>query len=249
MGITGTDVTKGVSDMVLADDNFATIVNAVEEGRKIYDNVRKVLQFQLSTNMAEVVTIFASSLMGVTLLTPAHLLWINMVTDSTPGLALGTEKAEGNLMKRKPRPSKDSVFSDGAGVDMIFQGLIMSALIILSFFIGQHFEFGYFGIFESQNGMTMAFLTANFVEMFHAICMRSQKNSIFKLKTINWWLIGALILTIILTIIVIYVPFFTNLFGFTGVNLVEFSISFGVAFLIIPIIEVMKFIERKNRNN
>ena len=100
MGITGTDVTKGAADMVLADDNFATIVNAVEEGRKIYDNVRKVLQFQLSTNMSEVVVIFASSVLGVTMLTPAHLLWINMVTDSAPGLALGMEKAEGDLMKR-----------------------------------------------------------------------------------------------------------------------------------------------------
>ena len=245
MGITGTDVTKGVSDMVLADDNFATIVNAVEEGRKIYDNVRKVLQFQLSTNMAEVVSIFVSSLLGVTILTPAHLLWINMVTDSTPGLALGTEKAEGNIMKRKPRPTKDSVFSGGAGVDMIFQGLLMAALVILSFFIGQHVELGYFGIFESPDGMSMAFLTANFVEMFHAICMRSQRKSIFKLKTMNWWLVGAFILTTILTIAVIYIPFFTKLFGFTAISLKEFVIAFGLAFLIVPIIEIMKFIQRK----
>ncbi len=111
MGITGTDVTKGASDMVLADDNFATIVNAVEEGRKIYDNIRKVLQFQLSTNMAEVLYVFIASVLGITIVTPAQLLWINMVTDSTPGLALGMEKAEGNLMKRKPRPAGErSIF-------------------------------------------------------------------------------------------------------------------------------------------
>ena len=245
MGITGTDVTKGVSDMVLADDNFATIVNAVEEGRKIYDNVRKVLQFQLSTNMSEVVTIFAASLFGITVLTPAHLLWINMVTDSAPGLALGTEKAEGNIMKRKPRPTNDSVFSDGAGVDMIFQGLIMATLTLISFFLGQYLELGHFGIFESPDGMSMAFLTANFVEMFHAICMRSQRNSIFKLKSMNWWLLGAFILTTILTLVVIYVPFFTNLFHFTAISFKELSIAFFLAFLIVPIIELMKFIQRK----
>ena len=245
MGITGTDVTKGVSDMVLADDNFATIVNAVEEGRKIYDNVRKVLQFQLSTNMAEVVTIFVSSLLGITVLTPAHLLWINMVTDSTPGLALGTEKAEGNIMNRKPRPTKDSVFSDGAGVDMIFQGLMMAALVVLSFFIGQYLQLGHFGIFESPDGMSMAFLTANFVEMFHAICMRSQRNSIFKLKTMNWWLFGAFILTVLLTLVVIYVPFFTNLFHFTAISIKELGIAFGLALLIVPIIELQKFVQRK----
>ena len=248
MGITGTDVTKGVSDMVLADDNFATIVNAVEEGRKIYDNVRKVLQFQLSTNMSEVVAIFTSSLLGITVLTPAHLLWINMVTDSAPGLALGTEKAEGDIMKRKPRPTNDSVFSDGAGVDMIFQGLVMAALIILSFFVGQFIELGHFGIFESPDGMSMAFLTANFIEMFHAISMRSQKNSIFTLKTMNWWLLGAFILTILLTLVVIYVPFFTMLFGFTAISFKEFSVAFGLAFLIVPIIEVQKLIKRKLKN-
>ena len=245
MGITGTDVTKGVSDMVLADDNFATIVNAVEEGRKIYDNVRKVLQFQLSTNMAEVVTIFVSSLFGVTMLTPAHLLWINMVTDSAPGLALGTEKAEGNIMERKPRPTNDSVFSDGAGIDMIWQGLVMAVLVIASFFIGQHLELGYFGIFESADGMSMAFLTMNFVEIFHAICMRSQRNSIFKLKTMNWWLLGAFALSTILTMGVIYIPFFSKLFKFTSISFVELAVAMGLAFAIIPIIEIVKFFQRK----
>lgn len=121
--------------MVLADDNFATIVNAVEEGRKIYDNIRKVLQFQLSTNMAEVITVFVSSLFGITILTPAHLLWVNMVTDTAPGLALGMEKAEGDVMRRKPRNANDSVFSDGAGRDMIMQGIIMGIIVILSYFI------------------------------------------------------------------------------------------------------------------
>lgn len=246
MGITGTDVTKGAADMVLADDNFATIVNAVEEGRKIYDNVRKVLQFQLSTNMAEVVAIFTSSVLGVTMLTPAHLLWINMVTDSAPGLALGMEKAEGDLMKRKPRNSNDSVFSDGAGIDMILQGLFMAALVVLSYFVGEYLETGTINLaISSQDGMSMAFLTCNFVEMFHAICMRSQRQSIFKLKSFNWWLFGAFVLTTLLTVGIIYIPFFTKLFNFTAISFKEFSVAFGLAFLVIPVIEVIKFFQRK----
>ncbi len=245
MGITGTDVTKGVSDVVLADDNFATIVNAVEEGRKIYDNVRKVIQFQLSTNMAEVLTIFAASLFGVQILTPAHLLWINMITDSAPGLSLGMEKAEGDLMKRKPRPSNEGVFSNGAGFDMIWQGILMALLVVCSFFLGQHLELGHSGLFASKDGMSMAFLTMNFCEMFHAVCMRSQRGSIFGLKHTNWWLIGAFILTTGFTLAVIYIPFFVKLFGFATISLKEFFIAFGLAFSIIPIIELIKFLERR----
>jgi Ca2+-transporting ATPase len=245
MGITGTDVTKGVSDVVLADDNFATIVNAVEEGRKIYDNVKKVIQFQLSTNMAEVIAVFTSSLLGVTILTPAHLLWINMVTDSTPGLALGMEKAEGDVMERKPRDSKDSIFANGTGKDMIVQGLLMGLLVVLSYFVGEFLENGKFALAESGAGMSMAFLTMNFIEMFHAICMRSQRNSIFTMRTMNWWLFGAFALTTIITIGIITIPFFVTLFGFTSITIVEFLIGFGLAFLIVPIIEITKLIERR----
>ena len=246
MGITGTDVTKGASDMVLADDNFATIVNAVEEGRKIYDNVRKVLQFQLSTNLAEIVAVFTSSLLGITMLTPAHLLWINMVTDSTPGLALGMEKAEGDLMKRKPRNSNESLFANGTGVDVALRGLFMGILIIISYFIGEFIETGAIDLsVSSLDGMSMAFLTANFVQVFHAICMRSQRESLFKLKSFNWWLLGAFILASILTIGVIYIPFFTNLFNFTTISLKEFLIAFGLAFSVVPGTEIIKFFQRK----
>jgi len=245
MGITGTDVTKGVSDMVLADDNFATIVNAVEEGRKIYDNVRKVLQFQLSTNMSEVLTVFAASAMGFEILTPAHLLWVNMVTDSAPGLALGMEKAEEGLMQRKPRSSDESVFANGAGVDMILQGIFMAALVIGSFFIGDYIQKGSIDFKDlvangSADGMTMAFLTCNFVEMFHAMSMRTQRGNLFKMKTVNWWLLGALALTTVLTIGVIYIPFFRDLFGFTAVSFKEFAIAFGLAFSVIPVLEIFK---------
>ncbi len=253
MGITGTDVTKGVADMVLADDNFATIVGAVEEGRKIYDNVRKVLQFQLSTNMAEVIVIFLASLLGVDVLTAAHLLWINMVTDSAPGLALGMEEAEGDIMNRKPRSSDESVFARGAGVDMIWQGIFMGVLVIVSFFIGDYLEKGVFDFADiiangSADGMTMAFLTCNFVEIFHAICMRSQRGSIFKLKTFNKWLMGAFLLTVLLTCGVIYSPLAT-FFECTHINAVEFCVAFGLAFLVIPVLEIYKAIMRKVTHN
>lgn len=245
MGITGTDVTKGASDMVLADDNFATIVNAVEEGRKIYDNIRKVLQFQLSTNAAEVIYVFLASVLGVTVVTPAQLLWINMVTDSTPGLALGMEKAEGDLMKRKPRSSKESVFSDGAGSSMIIHGVIMAFIVILSFFIGQYIELGRYGVFESVDGMTMSFLTANLIEIFYAICMRTQKGSIFKMKTRNKWLAGSFILSLVFTVGVIYIPALSNMLGLAQISLKEFLIAFGLAFMVVPITEVAKFMQRR----
>ena len=245
MGITGTDVTKGASDMVLADDNFATIVNAVEEGRKIYDNIRKVLQFQLSTNTAEVIYVFLASAMGINIITPAQLLWINMVTDSTPGLALGMEKAEGNVMKRKPRNSDESIFANGAGFAIITHGLFMAVIVIISFFIGQFMELGKFGIFESIDGMTMAFLTANLVEIFYAISMRSQTGSILKMKNRNIWLLGSFLLSIIFTMGVIYIPVLSKLFGLTHINLKEFLVAFGLAFSVLPITEVFKFFQRR----
>ncbi|MCR4632889.1 MAG: calcium-translocating P-type ATPase, PMCA-type, partial [Erysipelotrichaceae bacterium] len=163
MGITGTDVTKSVADMVLADDNFATIVNAVEEGRKIYDNVCKVIQFQLSTNLCEVIIMFVASLLNFTLLTPVHLLWINMVTDSLPGLALGMEKAEGDVMTRKPRNSSDGIFAHGAGVDMVWQGIYLAIIELAAYFIGLYLErgtiAGFFGGEDCTNAIAMAFLT------------------------------------------------------------------------------------------
>ena len=220
MGITGTDVTKSVADMVLADDNFATIVNAVEEGRKIYDNVCKVIQFQLSTNLCEVIIMFVASLLNFTLLTPVHLLWINMVTDSLPGLALGMEKAEGDVMTRKPRNSSDGIFANGAGVDMIWQGVYLAIIELAAYFIGLYLEkgtiAGFFGGENCINAIAMAFLTVNFAEICCAINMRSQTKSIFSasmLKNFNWWLLGAVIITVAITLSAIYIPGLSNIFG------------------------------------
>ena len=245
MGITGTAVTKGVSDMVLADDNFATIVNAVEEGRKIYDNVRKVVQFQLTTNLAEIVAIFVSSMMGFHLLSAAHLLWINLVTDSAPGLALGMEPAEDGLMKRKPRPADESLFAGGAGFFMLIQGAFMGLLIIFSYLVGEFIENGVWAFAESADGMTMAFLTCNFVEMFRAFSTRSLTGSMFRMKKQNKWLWGAMLWTLLLTCGVVFVPVFRGLFGFTAISAGEFIIALVLALTVLPVSELIKFIQRR----
>ena len=258
MGITGTDVTKSVADMVLADDNFATIVNAVEEGRKIYDNVCKVIQFQLSTNLSEVVIMFVSSLLNFTLLTPVHLLWINMVTDSLPGLALGMEKAEGDVMKRKPRNSSDGIFSNGAGVDMVWQGIYISIIELASYFIGLYMErgtiHGFFGGELCVNAVAMAFLTVNFAEICCAINLRSQTKSIFSvemIKNFNWWLFGAVIITVLITLAAIYMPGLNTVFGIVPgtFEFEELMICVALALSTFPAFEIGKLIRRKAMGN
>ena len=253
MGITGTDVTKGAADMVLADDNFATIVHAVEEGRKIYDNVCKVLQFQLSTNMAEVIIMFLASLLNFTILSPVHLLWINMVTDSLPGLALGMEKAEGDVMKRKPRASTDGIFSNGAGYDMVWQGVYLAIIEIAAYLIGYHLEFGSMaGMFRGTvcvNAMAMAFLTVNFAEMMCAVNMRSRTGSIFSkgmLKNINWWLLGAFAVTTLFTLAAIYTPGLQQVFDIEPgtFQTKELLISAGLALSTVPVFEIGKALRR-----
>ena len=256
MGITGTDVTKSVADMVLADDNFATIVNAVEEGRKIYDNVCKVIQFQLSTNLSEVIIMFVASLLDFTLLSPVHLLWINMVTDSLPGLALGMEKAEGDVMKRKPRTSSDGIFAHGAGRDMAWQGIYIAAIELLAYFIGLYLEKGtikgFFGGADCANAIAMAFLTVNFAEIACAINMRSQKKSIFTkgmFKNMNWWLIGSTIITVGLTLAAIYVPGLCTIFGIEQgtFQTKELIICVALAISIFPVFEVGKALANSAR--
>ena len=136
MGMTGTDVTKNVADMVLTDDNFATIVAAVEEGRRVYDNIRKSIQFLLSSNLAEVLTILVATLLGFTILEPVHLLWINLITDCFPALALGMERGEPEIMRRRPRDPKDGIFAGGMGFDVAWQGLLVTAVTLLAYFSG-----------------------------------------------------------------------------------------------------------------
>jgi Ca2+-transporting ATPase len=245
MGITGTDVTKNVADMVLADDNFATIVSAVEEGRRIYDNIRKAIGFLLASNLAEVLAIFAATLMGFTILQPVHLLWINLITDCFPALALGLEQAEPNIMARKPRDPKAGIFSDGLGLDVVVQGLIVTALTLAAYFIGHRMEAGVWAITDSPDGTTMAFLTLSMVELFHAFNLRSRRQSIFTLGHQNLWLWGAMLLSLALTSLVIYVPPLSAAFGFETISLTEYLTALALAMSIIPIMELAKVLLRR----
>ncbi len=249
MGITGTDVTKNVADMVLADDNFATIVSAVEEGRRIYDNIRNSIQFLLSSNLSEVISIFIATLMGFTLFEPVHLLWVNLITDCFPALALGLEKGEKDIMKRKPRDSKDGIFAGGMGFDVAWQGVMVTVLTLLAYAFGTN-KLGITMATGSeelihQNGMTMAFLTLSMSEIFHSFNMRSRRQSIAKMGSINWYLVGAMLLSLFLSTIVIYVPFLANAFDFAHISAAEYSTSLGLAVLVIPIVEIVKAIQRK----
>ena len=245
MGITGTDVTKNVADMVLTDDNFATIVGAVEEGRRIYDNIRKAIQFLLGSNMSEVISIFAATLLGFTILEPVHLLWINLVTDCFPALALGMEKAEPDIMQRKPRQAKAGIFSGGMGIDIAYQGLMVSVLVLASYFIGHFMESGVWEIAGSPDGMTMAFLTMSMAEIFHSFNMRSQRGSIFKLPGQNKFLLGASVAALIATTLVCEIPALAGAFGFTTVSLAEYVIALALGALVIPIVEAIKWIQRR----
>ena len=245
MGITGTDVTKNVADMILADDNFSTIVTAVEEGRKIYDNIRKAIQFLLASNLSEVISIFTATLLGFTILHPVHILWINLITDTFPALALGVEKSEPDIMNRKPRNSSEGVFSGGVGIDVAYQGILVSVLTLASYFIGHFMETGNWEITNSEHGVTMAFLTMSMAEIFHSFNLRSQRKSIFSLKTHNMMLFGAMAASLVLTTAVIYVPFLKNVFEFTSVSLTEYLTAMGLALLVIPVVEIVKFFQRK----
>ena len=246
MGITGTDVTKNVADMVLADDNFATIVAAVGEGRRIYDNIRKAIQFLLASNMSEVLGVFSATLMGFTLLNPVHLLFINLVTDCFPALALGMEKAEPDTMNRPPRDSKEGIFAGGLFGDIAYQGILVTVLTIISYIIGNSFEVGHLAmpVGVSEHGMTMAFLTMSMCEIFHSFNLRSQRKSIFTLKGQNKILWAAMVGSLLLTTLVLEVPFLANAFGFTPIGLTEYAVAMVLAILVIPVVEIVKFFQR-----
>ena len=245
MGITGTDVTKNVADMVLADDNFATIVSAVEEGRRIYDNIRKAIQFLLGSNMSEVITIFVATLIGFNILEPVHLLWINLITDTLPALALGMEKAEADIMKRKPRDANEGVFSGGLGFDVAYQGILISALVIISYGFGHMFETGAFGFGGSAHGTTMAFLTLSMAEIFHSFNLRSREKSLFKIKGMNKMLNIAAIVSLALTTAVCEIPVLASAFDFTAVGPREYVTAALLGFCVIPVVEIVKLIRRQ----
>ena len=258
MGITGTDVTKNVADMILTDDNFATIVSAVGEGRRIYDNIKKAIQFLLASNLSEVLTILLATFLlptGVSIFAAIHLLFINLITDSLPALALGMEKTESDIMKRKPRPSNEGVFADGMGFAVAYQGALVTAITLISYFIGTKVLAPHYNIIDQATinmlGTSMAFLTLSMAEIFHAFNMRSLKGSIFTMKNQNWWLIGAGLLSFLLTTAV--VELLPHIFDLYHLNITEYLIALGLAVLTIPIVEIVKLIQRavakkKNKN-
>ncbi len=245
MGITGTDVTKSVADMILTDDNFATIVSAVGEGRRIYDNIRKAIQFLLSANLAEVLAVFSATLMGFTILKPVHILWINLITDTLPAVALGMEDAEKDVMQRPPRSRKESIFAGGLGFDVAFQGLVITALTVFSYFLGHRLESGTWAIANSPAGMTMAFLTLSMIEVFHSFNMRSRTASLFSLKKQNRWLWGTLAFSLLITAAVVFIPFLRSAFSFYPVTITEYLTALVLALAVIPVIEAEKAVRRR----
>ncbi|MDR0324581.1 MAG: cation-translocating P-type ATPase [Oscillospiraceae bacterium] len=254
MGITGTDVTKNVADMVLADDNFATIVAAVAEGRKIYDNIRKTLQFLLSTNLSEVVSILIATLMGFVLFRPVHLLFINLVTDTVPAVALGMEHADPDIMERPPRGQKEGIFAGGLGLNIIYQGLLIAALTLAAYFIVDNWHIKLLlaegtarDIAEEiahNFAMTSAFFTLSMCEIFQAFALRSLKQSVFTLKTHNKVLWGAMVFSLTATLAVIYLPSLAAIFSLEPLTFFELAISLGLAVLVIPAVEAVKAAER-----
>ncbi len=252
MGITGTDVTKNVADMILADDNFATIVSAAAEGRRIYDNIRKAIQFLLASNLSEVLTIFFATLFGWTIFQPVHLLWINLITDCFPALALGMEKPEADVMKRSPRDSKEGIFAGGLGFAVGYQGVLVTLITLASYVIGRywladlhHAEAIANGLYNAADlGTSMAFLTLSMAEIFHSFNMRSLHGSIFAMKNQNKWLWGAGILSFLLTTLVIEVDFLAKAFNLAHLDLTEYGIAMALAICIIPIVEFIKIFSR-----
>ena len=245
-GITGTDVTKNVADMVLADDNFATIVSAVEEGRRIYDNIRKAIGFLLSSNLSEVLAIFSATMLGFTILGPAQLLWVNLITDCFPALALGMEPAEPDIMQRPPRSASDGIFSGGLGLDVLVQGIIITAITLTGYMLGARGETGQF-FAQSAAGTTSAFMTLSLVEAFHSLNMRTRRKSLLTLRHQNMWLWGAIALSLILTLGVLLIPVLRTAFGFAALTPKRFLVNLGLAVSILPIMELVKLIQRKSR--
>ena len=222
------------------------------EGRRIYDNIRKAIQFLLASNMSEVLGVFFATLMGFTLLQPVHLLFINLITDCFPALALGMEKAEPDVMNRPPRKTTDGIFAGGLGFDVAYQGLLITLITLASYILGHCMEvsreIGHF-VFEmpsgvSPDGMTMAFLTMSMCEIVHSFNMRSQRKSVFTLHSHNLVLWGAMLGSLLLTTIVLEVPFIANAFGFTPVSLPEYLLALLLAVLVLPIVELVKLIQR-----
>ncbi|MTB64963.1 HAD-IC family P-type ATPase [Streptococcus sp. zg-86] len=247
MGITGTEVSKGASDMVLADDNFATIIVAVEEGRKVFSNIQKTIQYLLSANTAEVLTIFLATLFGWDVLQPVHLLWINLVTDTFPAIALGVEPAEPGVMSHKPRGRKSSFFSGGVMSSIIYQGILQGALVlaVYGYAIANPVHVGDMEAIHAD-ALTMAFATLGLIQLFHAYNVKSVYQSIltvgpFKSKTFNW----SILVSFILLAATIVIEPLEAIFHVTHLDLTQWGVVLIGSFSMIIIVEIVKFVQRK----
>ncbi len=241
MGITGTDVAKGVSDMVLSDDNFATIVLAVEEGRKIYSNIRKTVQFLLSANMSEVIAIFIATMLNWKILFPIHILWINLVTDTLPALALGLERGEKDIMRQKPRSGNNSFFAEGVAGNILYQGTLLGMITLGVFYLAMI-------RYPDTPGVpvTMAFATLALSQLAHAFNVRSINKSLFIIGLFtNPYLLGALLISIILQVSVITLPFLNGVFKVVPLSGEQWLIVTIASVLIIPLVEIVKLFTGK----
>ena len=234
MGKNGTDVAKNASDMILTDDNFVTIVEAVKQGRNIYDNIKKAIHFLIATNFGEIVTIFMGLLLVMkSPLIAIQLLWVNLVTDSLPAIALGLEPPEKNIMKRKPISSKKSIFSDGLWTKIIVEGIMIGMLTLVAFSIGNK----YYGI---EVGRTMAFISIGLLELVHSFNIKSEQ-SIFKVGILeNKYLIGSFILGFLMQIIVVLIPSLANIFKLVPLNKTQWIVTLAISILPIIIMEIQK---------
>lgn len=245
MGITGTEVSKGASDMVLADDNFATIVVAVEEGRKVFSNIQKAIQYLLAANLGEVLTLFLATLWGWDTLLPIHLLWINLVTDTFPAIALGMEPAEKDLMKHAPRGRNSNFFSGGVMSSIIYQGILEAATVLFVYWSA--IQWPVHDTYDAihADALTMAFATLGLMQLFHAFNVKSVYQSLFKVgpfrnKTFNW----AILLSFALMMVIIVVPGLNDISRVAHLDLYQWGIVLGASFAIIPIVEIVKAVQR-----
>ena len=245
MGITGTEVSKGASDMVLADDNFATIIVAVEEGRKVFSNIQKSIQYLLSANMAEVFIIFFATLFGWDVLQPVHLLWINLVTDTLPAIALGVEPAEPGIMTHKPRGRQSNFFDGGVFGAIMYQGVFQTILVLAVYGWGLIFPEHHTQAEIHADALTMAFATLGLIQLLHAFNVKSVYQSVFKVglfrnKTFNW----AIPVAFVLLMATIVVPGFNNLFHVSHLSLTQWLAVIAGSFLIVVLVELVKAIQR-----
>jgi Ca2+-transporting ATPase len=249
MGITGTDVSKEASDMILLDDNFATIVAAVAEGRRIYDNIRKFVRYMLGTNLGEVMTMFGGIMLNLPLpLLPIQILWINLVTDSLPALALSKEPSEPDIMRHPPRPVKESLFAGGLWQQVVFSGTLMAVgcLLMFRWAIGEHLALGHSEQAAQTIARTMVFMTMSFYQLFNALAIRSDRRSLFVLNPSgNFYLYGAVLITGLLQLAAVYVPFLQPVFKTASVRGVDLAVCLAVSSSILLAVELEKLLKRR----